>query len=205
MGLLTQISNKVQYMASQTLNDPDADAYAKEKAKQDAQDAETQSRLDDAKAKAEEDAAKKAKEDADAAKLVDRSKFMPLRAAKTIANDILAGFFYFFVVCVILYAGHLAANDAIGYNAPFRILSFIYGCIFFFIVLPKALYEKCWLNKEFHGYTMLPISRYATKGDLEYFLMGAFCYVDDDYSISARKAVETLYSEAFKKSQIKTE
>jgi len=192
-------------MASQTLNDPEAEAYAKEKAKQDVQDAEAQKRLDEAKAKANEDAAKKAEKDAADANLVERSQFKPERAAGNIAKGILSGFLYFFLVCIILYGGHLAANAAIGYNPPFRVLSFLYGCIFFFFVIPKSLYEKYWLKQELHGYTMLPLSTYVPRGDLEYYLMGAFCYTDDSYSVAARKAVETLYFEAFKKSQIKTE
>jgi len=205
MNLFTQISNKIQYSISKWASDPEAAAYAIEQAKQKQQDEEVQKRLAEAKAKSEEDAKAKAAAKTETQSMADRSEFKTGRATSNIALGILKGFTSLIFIVIILYGGHLAANNAIGYKVPFRILSFVYGCLFFFIEIPKMLIRRYAYQIKSLYYTYLPISTYQPNGDLETFFLGAFCYKEDDTSQQARIAVETLYKTAFEKSQIKTE
>ena len=205
MSLFTQIGNKIQYSIAQVVNDPKADEYARQQAIQAKQDAETRARQDAANANASsaEKARLKAEEDAKA--LSERSEFKPVRATGNVAAGIIKGFMQFILTLIILYGGHLAANEAIGYKIPFRILSFAYGCLFFFIEIPKMLFRRYWYQIKPPYYTYFPLSTYEPKGDLEILFLGAFCYKEDEASQMARATVETLYKTAFEKSQIKTE
>jgi hypothetical protein len=205
MSLLTQISNKIQYSISEWASDPEAEAYAKQQAKQREQDAEVQERLNETKKRAALSAAEKEKSDAKAQDMADRSEFKPQRATSNIASGIISGFMRFILTLIMLYGGHLAANEAIGHKIPFRILSFVYGCVFFFIQIPKMLFYRYWYQIKPPYYTYFPLSTYEPKGDLEILFLGAFCYKEDEGSQMARAAVETLYKTAFEKSQIKTE
>lgn len=205
MSLFTQIGNKIQYSISKWASDPEAAAYAIQQAKQKQQDEEVQKRLAEAKAKSEEDAKAKAAADTETQSMAYRSEFKTGRATSNIALGILKGFTSLIFIVMILYGGHLAANNAIGYNVPFRILSFFYGCLFFFIEIPKMLIRRYAYQIKSLYYTYLPISTYQPNGDLETFFLGAFCYKEDDASQQARIAVETLYKTAFEKYQIKTE
>lgn len=204
MSLLEQVSNKLQYSVSQWASDPEAEAYAKQRAKQKEQDDKIQSRLDEAKAKADKDAKAKEESDAKAQNIADRSEFKPKRAASNIASGIIKGFMSLILTLTILYGGHLAANEAIGYSIPVRILSFVYGCLLFFIEIPKMLIRRFWYNSMPPYYTYLPLSTYQPNGDLEILFLGAFCYKEDEKSAAAKAAVESLYRAAFDKSQIKT-
>ena len=204
MSLLTQITNKIEYSLSQWAADPEAEEYAKQQAKQKEQDDEAQSRLDEANAKAEADAKAKEETEEKVKEVADRSEFKPKRAASNIASGIIKGFMSLILIMTIFYGGHLAANDAIGYNIPFRILSFIYGCIFFFIEIPKMLIRKFWYQIQPSYYTYFPLSTYQPNGDLEILFLGAFCYKENEKSAAAKAAVESLYRAAFDKSQIKT-
>ena len=205
MSLLTKIGNKIQYSISELVSDPKADAFARQQAIQAQQDAEARARRDAAaaNASAQEKARLKAEEDAKA--LSERSQFKPVRATSNVAAGIIKTFMSFILALVILYGGHLAANEAIGYKIPFRLLSFLYGCIFFFIEIPKMLIRRYWYQIKPPYYTYLPLSTYEPKGDLEILFLGGFCYKEDDNSHMARAAVEALYKTAFEKSQIKTE
>jgi hypothetical protein len=203
MSLWTKFTNKIQYLLSQFLDDPDADAYSKEQQDQKAQDDEIQERLDTVKTESEEYSEKKLEEDAEAADLVDRSKFIPQRAASNIASGVLKGFLSFFFTCIVLYGGHLAANEMIGYKSPFRVLSFVYGSLIFFYFILMMIYRKYWLQIKLHSYAFLPISTYVPRGNLENLFLGFFCYTEDEHSIAATAAVEAMYSKAFKDSQIK--
>jgi hypothetical protein len=205
MSLLTQISNKVQYSISEYVNDPKADAYAKQQAIQAKQDAETKERLNMAKAKSENSIKETEKANKAAALLADRSQFKPQRATSNIASGIIKGFMTLILILVMLYGGHLAANDSIGYKVPFRLLSFLYGSIFFFIEIPKMLIRKYLYQIQPKYYTYLPVSTYQPLGDLEILFLGGFCYKEDDASKAATAAIENLYKAAFDKSQIKTE
>ena len=197
MSLLTQVSNKIQYNISQWASDPEAEAYAKDKAKQDEQNAEVQERLKETKEKSDKAAAAKEESDAKAKDMADRSEFKPQRATSNIASGIIKIFMNLILTMVMLYGGHLAANEAIGYKIPFRILSFVYGCLFFFIEIPKMLIRRYWYQIKPAYYTYLPISTYEPMGDLEILFLGAFCYKENEASQMARAAVETLYKTGF--------
>jgi hypothetical protein len=204
MSILAKINNRIQYDLSKALNDPEVDAYAKQQAIQAKQDAEVKERKDkeDAKTKTLLDA--KAKADAKASSLAERSTFSVKRAMRNTASGILTGFMSLILICFILYGGHLAANQAIGYKIPFRILSFIYGCIFFFIEIPKSFIRRYWYQIQIPYYSYLPLSTYQPVGDFETIFLGGFCYKEDETSNAARAAVEALYKTAFDKTQIKT-
>jgi len=205
MSLLTQVSNKIQYSISQWASDPEAEAYAKEQARQQQQDAETQERIDKTKSKSDDNINANEEASAKAKELAERSEFKPQRATSNIAAGIIKGFMQFIFTLIILYGGHLAANEAIGYKIPFRLLSFVYGCIFFFIEIPKMLIRRYAYQIKPAYYTYLPLSTYQPNGDLEVLFLGGFCYKEDTASQLARATVETLYKTAFEKSQIKTE
>lgn len=205
MSLLTQVSNKIQYSISQWASDPEAEAYAKDKAKQQQQDAETQERINKTKSESDSNISAKEEADAKAKSIAERSEFKPERATSNVAAGIIKGFMSFILALVMLYGGHLAANEAIGYKNPFRLLSFVYGCIFFFIEIPKMLIRRYAYQIKPAYYTYLPLSTYEPNGDLEVLFLGGFCYKEDTASQLARATVETLYKTAFEKSQIKTE
>jgi|Laugrespbdmm15sn_2_1035079.scaffolds.fasta_scaffold34839_1 hypothetical protein len=205
MSLLTQVSNKIQYSISQWASDPEAEAYAKEQARQQQQDAETQERIDKTKSKSDDNINANEEASAKAKELAERSEFKPQRATSNIAAGIIKGFMQFIFTLIVLYGGHLAANEAIGYKIPFRLLSFVYGCIFFFIEIPKMLIRRYAYQIKPAYYTYLPLSTYQPNGDLEVLFLGGFCYKEDTASQLARATVETLYKTAFEKSQIKTE
>ena len=203
-NLLSQIGNKINYSISRWASDPEADQYAQQQAIQAQQDAEAQERLNEAKSRADADSKAKRDADAKAQSLADRSNFKPMRAGSNIASGILKWFMRLILLLLILYGGHLAANEAIGYNAPFRLLSFYYGCVFFFIEIPKMLIRRYWYQIKPSYFTYLPLSTYLPNGDMETFFLGAFCYKEDEASIAARAKVESMYRAAFDKTQIKT-
>lgn len=204
MSILTQINNRVKYDLSKALNDPEVDAYAKQQAIQEKQDAEVKARKDKEDANVKKNLEAKAKSDAKAKSLAERSTFSVKRALRNTASGILTGFMSLVLICFILYGGHLAANEAIGYKIPFRILSFIYGCVFFFIEIPKSFIRRYWYQIQIPYYSYLPLSTYQPIGDFETLLLGGFCYKENESSSAARSAVETLYKSAFDKTQIKT-
>ena len=200
MSLLEKLSNKIQYITSKQLDDPQAEEYARQQKAQKKQDLaikkrEQEKEKDDAKAQA-----KKAEEDAKAAELVRRSEFKPGRAIGNSATQILKILGSLVLVLLMLYGGHLAANEAIGYKYPFRILYFLYGALLFIFVIPKSFYDSFILKKIKHFYTFFPLSTYVPTGNLESFFLTPFCYVEDQYSTEARKAVEALYSNGLSES-----
>ena len=196
----TSLSNKIQYLIAKNTSDPNADAYAASQAAQAEQDAKVRRQEAAAAAAASEDATKQAESQAAAADLAARSKFNSKKLLNESAKGILTGFGSLIILCFVLYGGHIAVNQVIGYNVPFRILTFIYGAIFSIWFVPKALYDKYWSKKELPYYAFFPISTYVPNGALEKLFIGSFCYTEDETTRAARVAVETLYSEAFKKS-----
>jgi len=204
MSLITKLSNKINYYTSKALDDPDAEEYVKQQAIQEAQD----KAVADRKLAEDADAAKQAS-DAEVASLKikdleTRNKFSVTRATGDTASGILKIFGSLLLVGIMMYGGHLAANQAIGYNAPFRLLTFLYGSLFFFYHIPKGLYDKYINKKKLEFYSFLPLSTYHPTGDLEKFFIGPFCYSETQESQAARAVVQSLYSTAFTKSQIKT-
>jgi hypothetical protein len=194
MSLLSKLSNKIQLVASKQLDDPEAQEFARQKDIQERQDAEVRQREQAQKEQEDEEAAQSEEDKAAADELLRRSEFKPYRAVGNAASEIIKILLSMALFIIILYGGHLAVNQAIGYRNPFRILSFIYGMVFFFLVIPKVIYETNVLNKPFKTYTFLPLSTYTPTGNFETFFLTPFCYVEDQFAIDARKAVESLYA-----------
>ena len=200
MSLLTSLSNKIQYMVAKNASDPEAEEYAKQQADQAAADAKVKEERDKLSKQASDDADIKRKKDEEAAALADRSKFKPKELIGDIARNILSVIGILILVFFLLYGGHIAANKAIGYKVPFRILSFLYGIVFSFWVVPKSVYDVYWKKETLPYFTFLPISTYEPVGDIEKIFVGGFCYKEDEVSSAARAAVTALYSDAFTKS-----
>ena len=199
-GPLTSISNKIQYLISKSVSDPEAEAYAKQQAAQAVQDAAVQrQQVATAKTAAEAEAAATAEAEA-AASLVTRSKFNSKQLVTQVSNGILLAVARIIALCFALYGGHIAVNQAIGYNVPFRLLTFFYGMICSIWIVPKALYDIYWKGIKLPYYSFLPISTYVPNGDLQNIFIGPFCYTKDSSAIAARAAVVALYSDAFKRS-----
>lgn len=202
MSLLKKVSNKINYSIAQVLNDREADEYARQQEAQEAQERAVRERQAAEAAGVSLAAAAAARDRIAAAKLEDRSQVKPGRALNRIASGILKTIFYLFLIIVICYAGHLSANEAIGYNIPFRIFSFIYGQIFFWFVIPKFLIRKYWYGLPNHNYAFLPVSTYTPITDAEKILLKPFCYVEDKNYAAAKAAVDALYYNAYQKSLI---
>jgi hypothetical protein len=192
---------KFQYQLDEYLKDPEAENHAKQlklQADQDAAVAKRKAKTTEEKEKADAEALEK-KIAADA--LTARSRFSsPMTIISKIASSILSTFFSLIVIGIALYAGKLEANKAMGYSIPMRILSFIYGAVFFFFVIPKCLYEIYWLNKPIPDYAFLPLTTYMPVGNLEYLFFGPFSYIEDANIGSAHTEVMELYKKGFAKS-----
>ena len=192
---------KFQYQLDEYLKDPEAENHAKQlklQADQDAAVAKRKAKTTEEKEKADAEALEK-KIAADA--LTARSRFSsPMTIISKIASSILSTFFSLIVIGIALYAGKLEANKAIGYSIPMRIVSFIYGAVFFFFVIPKCLYEIYWLNKPIPDYAFLPLTTYMPVGNLEHLFFGPFSYIEDANIGSAHNDVIELYKKGFAKS-----
>ena len=195
---LTLAVNKVQYQLDAYLKDPEAENHAKQLAAQKVQDeAKEKRKALVSKSKSELDEKSKAAK-AEAEDLAKRSSFSPPQTiAAKISKGILSTFISLIFIAFIMYAGKIEANKAIGYSVPMRIVSFIYGALFFFIVIPKSLYEIFWLKMAIPDYAPLPIWNYVPDGWAEQLFFGAFSYVEDANSKVARERVAQLYSDGF--------
>lgn len=195
---LTLAVNKIKYQMDNYLKDPEAENHAKQLAAQAAQNEKVaKAKAAAANIKAIADA-KAAEAKIAAEELAKRSKFSsPQIFASKIASNILSIFGSLIIICLALYAGKIEANRAIGYNVPMRIVSFIYGALFFFIVIPKSLYDIYVLDKTIPDYAALPIWNYVPNGWTEQIFFGAFSYVEDANSKAARQEVMRLYNDGF--------
>jgi len=196
-------SNKLQYMIWKQISDPEADAFAKEQEEQMKQE-EEQKQRESIKTQIDTTTEKdQADQEAKAAKIAQNSKFNVKQLAGDTARTIPSLALSIILFCFMMYAGHLEANRAIGYNAPFRVLSFFYGTVFFFITIPLALYKIYGRGETLPYYSaILPLSTYEPQGQILSFLIGGFCYKEDDASRAAKAAVNMLYSEGYRKSQL---
>lgn len=186
--------NKVQYQLDSYLKDPEADNHAKQLAAQAAQDKAAAKRQAAADAEATADAEQSEADKKAALELAERSKFSsPQVVVSKIAKNTLNVFMILAIIALALYGGKIEANKAIGYNIPGRLLSFLYGAIFFFVVIPKSLYEIYWLQKPVPDYAPLPIWVYVPNGKVEQLFLGLFCYNEDGDSKAAREEVIKLY------------
>lgn len=199
MSLLTGISNKIQFLISKQISDPQADAYAKQQEAQAKQDAETRKREKKANQDRLREQEKQDEKNKADAELKRRSEFSMRQLFRDTAGQILGYTMSLILLVIVLYGGHIAANEAIGYRAPFRILSFIFGSLGFFYYIPRLLYKIHWKREVVPMYTFLPISVYQPTGFFEKIIFGPFSYEEDQYALDARAIVEELYKSSFKK------
>ncbi|NBO71388.1 hypothetical protein EBV26_13055, partial [bacterium] len=206
---LTLLSNKINHTIYTNLNDPEAEAYAKEQAKKAEQDklvAERKAVADANKAEKDKALAKKQEEDAVKA---ERSKFKPIKhTGGLVAKKSIDMFWSLLVTLLALYAGSISANKAIGYNIPFRLFSFLYGVILFPLVYIMLIIDM-YRGTTKHMHAFLPLMRYpqptwngemwnGPSGWIERIFWGPFSYTDDG-SVSldaAREEVKNLYINA---------
>ena len=198
---LTLAYNKLQYMTAKNLSDPEADNYAKQQAAQAKQDAEAKKRkIEAAKNASEAEQQKKEAQEA-ALELQKRSQFSSVSENMAKASDgIIKVFISIALIAIILYGGYISANKAIGYSISFRLVSFLYGCLCFFYVIPQKLIDIYYYKNKFHHYAFLPLSTHVPIGNVERFFIGAFCYTEDDISRAAKEEVRRLYESGFNKS-----
>lgn len=192
MGIFEKLGTKIQYEISKLLNDPKAEEYNKQQEAQERQDAMTRRRLEEETARQETEAERRATREKEAEDLARRSEFSGSRAIGDIASGTLEAIQVLFLIILVLYGGSIAVNSAIGYNTPFRIISLIYGCLFFFLVIPKHLYSTYYLRNPYIYYSMFPFVVYNPVGYTR-LLFGPFCYMENSNSQAATRAVEMLY------------
>lgn len=189
---------KFQYNIDSYFKDPEAEAHAKQ--------VEKQKKLDEAAAKRKEALtksketveAKNAEAKKEAEDLARRSKVSsPGEMVGKAAARIIDIFIKILIVILALYAGKLEANKAIGYSISMRIVSFVYGALFFFIVIPRSIYDLYTYNKKPPNYTFLPVWNYVPNGKIEWFFFGPFSYKEDAASRAAAADVERLYRDGF--------
>jgi len=206
---LTLLSNKINHTIYTNLNDPEAEAYAKEQAKKAEQDklvAERKALAD--KSQAEKDKALAKKQEEDAVK-AERSTFKPIKhTGGLVAKKSIDMFWSLLVILLALYAGSISANKAIGYNIPFRLFSFLYGVILFPLVYIMLIIDM-YRGTTKHMHAFLPLMRYpkpmwngemwnGPSGWIERVFWGPFSYTDDGSVTldAAREEVKNLYINA---------
>ena len=97
------------------------------------------------------------------------------RLKKTISSS----FVQAVVIGLMLWAGTLAANDAIWRNRGYRIVNFIYGSLFFFIALPYYLY-RYFKKAPPTLFALLPLTTYQPQTMMEKIIYGLFWYIPNE-------------------------
>ena len=140
-------TNRVEYM----FYDPKAEEFARHKAEREAQKkaddirrAEIEKSQLTEQQKKEATDALNAKEKAERESLATRSQFNITELIGNSSQGIIFHVKALLLLSFMIYGGHIAVNQAIGYNIPFRILTFIYGMLCSFFIVPKALYDVYW-------------------------------------------------------------
>ena len=185
---MTLAANKVQYQIDNYLKDPKAENHAKQLEKEQKLRIAAEKRKEALNESTAQLKVKSAKDRAEAEELARRSQFSsPQSFAGKVGSNMLSTFKTLVLVGFALYAGKIEANKAIGYSVPMRIVSFIYGALLFFIVIPRSLYEIYGLEKKIPDYAPLPIWNYVPNGWVEKIFFGLFSYVEDANSKAARE------------------
>jgi hypothetical protein len=189
-SLFTKIQNAIEYRIDSVISDPEVDKYSKRKAIQDEHDekvAENRRERAEQRAIAGNKAKQKQAEDAEIAR---KSKFNYNRAKGEFGRGVLFWTFMIILIICVLFGGYVAANDAIGYSIHTRILSFMYGCLFFWYIIPKYMYRKLWLKEVLPNYALLPLI--ISQGPIS--SLGSIIYYMEDANAKAAKIyVEELY------------
>ena len=196
------IGTRLEYM----FYDPKAEEYAQKKAEREAQKAaDDRRRAEIAQSQLTEQQKKEAndeitaKEKADREALATRSQFNISQLIGQSSDGIYFHVKALLLTCFMIYGGHIAVNQAIGYNIPFRILTFVYGMLCSIYIVPKALYDIYWKHIDLPYYAFFPLSTYQPKGNLEKYIIGPFCYIETPEAVAAREAVVKLYESGFVK------
>ena len=188
--------NKIKYSIDKELRDPEADAYAKQQEIQAEQDKAVADRKAAAAAKASVDAKEAQEKKVEDAEKERKSKFSPVsHTGAKVAQNIFIIFWSLLLILLGLYAGSLCANKAIGYNIPFRLMSFFYGMILFPAVYIRMFIEMYrGVKSPYYGF--LPIWKYEPDGWVERIFWGPFSFVDDGGIGTAQQEVKDLYISA---------
>ena len=197
-SISTLLTNKINYVFSNFINDPEANAHAEARAAQAEQDAGAKTRLDTANAEANAAAAAAAQAKQDSEDLNERSEFKPNRAVSDIVSGILNVLFYLLLFTAMICAGYLASNEAIGYSISFRIFSFFYGALCFWWVIPKALIQKYYNKIDIPYYGILPLFKYTPDGNQLFNYL--FSYKDNSIVAAKKNEVAALYKSGYLKS-----
>jgi hypothetical protein len=193
---LSLVYNKLKYQVDKELRDPEADAYAKQQALQAEQDKAVADRKASAAAKASVDAKEAQEKKLEDEEKARKSKFSPVsHTSAKVAQNIFAVFSSLLLILLGLYAGSLSANKDIGYNIPFRIMSFIYGAILFPVIYIRMFIDMYrGIKRPYYGF--LPIWKYEPDGWVERIFWGPFSFVDDGGIGTAEQEVKDLYISA---------
>jgi hypothetical protein len=188
--------NKAKYHIDNQLRDPEADAYAKQQAIQAEQDKAVADRKAAAAAQAVVDAKVAEEKKVEDAEKERKSKFSPVsHTGAKVAQNIFIIFWSLLLILLGLYAGSLCANKAIGYNIPFRLMSFFYGILLFPAVYIRMFIEMYrGVKSPYYGF--LPIWKYEPDGWVERIFWGPFSFVDDGGIGTAQQEVKDLYMSA---------
>jgi hypothetical protein len=189
-SLFTKIKNAIEYRIDSVISDPEAEKYSKRKAKQDAHDekvAENKQMRTEQQTTARNKAKQKEKQDAEIAR---NSKFNYNRAKGQFGRGVLFWTWAIILIICVLFGGYVAANDAIGYSIHTRILSFFYGCLFFWYIIPKYMYRKLWLKEVISSYALLPLI--ISQSPVS-FLGSIIYYMEDVNAKAAKIHIEQLY------------
>jgi uncharacterized membrane protein (DUF106 family) len=177
-SIFTRASNLLNYKLYQATTDPDAKRFADEQ--------------NAARKKQEEaEAAAAAKNIAETKKAEIQSENLKKAEYSTgtfigqIVKYTLISFAVFIFVLFAVYTGHLAANDAIGRSYWYRILYFIYGCIFCVFVAPYYIIQY-FRSHSVKSYAILPIREGDVPRGIEGFILSLISFTPDSDSNAAK-------------------
>lgn len=184
-SFLTNLSNTISYKLNQATTNPDAQRYSDEQERLQKQK-EEEEKKSELKIVEKENA--KSKQEA-ALKKANSSN--PTNIIKEVVYYISISFVIFLFILFAIYAGHLAANDAIGREISYRVLYFIYGIIFSpFVVLYYII--QYMRGHSIRSYALLPIREGEVPRGLEGFFLSLISYIPDEESINAKKIFDGL-------------
>jgi hypothetical protein len=177
-SIFTRASNLLNYKLYQATTDPDAARFADEQ--------------NAARKRQEEEAAAAAKKEADAAQKAEtqaenlkKAEYSTGTFIGQIVKYTIMSFTIFIFVLFAVYTGHLAANDAIGRTYWYRILYFIYGCIFCIFVAPYYLIQY-FRGHSVKSYAILPIREGEVPRGIEGFFLSLVSFIPDSDSNGAK-------------------
>jgi len=91
---------------------------------------------------------------------LEKQEFNSQRIFKKIGTGVFWAFWISLVLCLAVLGGALAANEAIARPPMYRILYFIYGCLFFPIVIGYFIYRNFTGHPPYFGAYLIPLYEY---------------------------------------------